>query len=106
MSLQITFVLFYVLTYVNFEIWVPRFSEGVLRTLGFRNFEILMRAFHFIPKNSAIGPSVNAGKNDSAATMEITPNTITPNVLVSVFNVPALSGMNFFFARIPAMATG
>ena len=57
-------------------------------------------------KCSAIGPKVNAGKNDSAATMMITANIITPKVPVSVFNVPADSGTNFLFARIPAIATG
>ena len=53
-----------------------------------------------------MGPSAKAGKKESAATMTITANTIIPNVPVSVFNVPALSGIYFFFARIPAMATG
>ena len=38
------------------------------------------------------------GKNDSAAIMKITTNVMTPKVNVSVFNVPALSGMNFFCA--------
>src|SRR4249920_2464884 len=53
-----------------------------------------------------MGPSDKAGKNDSAATIRITENTMIPNVLVSVFNVPADSGTNFFLARIPAIATG
>src|SRR5580704_10677917 len=62
--------------------------------------------FYFDAKNSAIGPSVKAGKKESAAIMAITANTIIPKVPVSVFKVPALSGTNFFLARIPAMASG
>ena len=63
--------------------------------------------FHYpFPKNSPIGPSANAGKKLKAATIKITRNTMIPNVLVSVFNVPELSGIYFFFARIPAIATG
>ena len=62
--------------------------------------------FYLIPKNSEIGPSANAGKKLSAATINITANTMIPNVDVSVLSVPALSGTYFFFARIPAMATG
>ena len=37
--------------------------------------------------------------------MKITANVMTPKVTVSVFNVPALSGINFFCASSPAMAT-
>ena len=61
---------------------------------------------YFIEKYSDNGPNARAGKNESAATMMITAKTITPNVPVSVFKVPALSGTNFFFARMPAMASG
>ena len=57
-------------------------------------------------KYSAIGPSAKAGKKQSATTIMIVANTIIPNVPVSVFNVPALSGIYFFFARMPAIATG
>src|SRR5258708_31155754 len=57
-------------------------------------------------KNSAMGPSARAGKKERAATMMITAKVITPKVPVSVFRVPVLSGMYFFFARMPAMATG
>lgn len=57
-------------------------------------------------KYSAIGPNVSAGKNDNAAIITITANTISPKVAVSVFKVPALSGMYFLLARIPAIATG
>ena len=46
-----------------------------------------------------------AGKNDNAATMNITANVITPNVTVSVLRVPALSGIYFFCAKRPAIAT-
>ena len=53
-----------------------------------------------------MGPNANAGKNDNAAMINITANTMMPNVDVSVLSVPALSGTYFFFARIPAMATG
>ena len=52
-----------------------------------------------------MGPSDKAGKNDKAATINITANTIMPKVDVSVFSVATLSGIYFFFARIPAMAT-
>jgi hypothetical protein len=55
---------------------------------------------------SAIGPKVNAGKNDNAATIRITVNMMTPKVAVSVFNVPSLSGIYFFWAIRPAIATG
>ena len=50
--------------------------------------------------------SDSAGKNDSAATIMITANVMPANVNVSVFNVPALSGINFFSASKPAIATG
>ena len=56
-------------------------------------------------KYSAIGPKVSAGKKDRAATIKITLKVITAKVAVSVFNVPALSGINFFCASRPAMAT-
>ena len=56
-------------------------------------------------KYSAIGPNDKAGKNDSAATMKITAKVITAKVTVSVFKVPALSGINFLFANNPAIAT-
>ena len=46
------------------------------------------------------------GKNDNAATIIMTANTITPKVTVSVLSVPADSGMNFLLASIPAIATG
>jgi len=57
-------------------------------------------------KYSAIGPNASAGKKDKAATITITANTIKPKVAVSVFNVPALSGIYFLFANMPAIATG
>ena len=38
--------------------------------------------------------------------MAITANTIKPNVDVSVLSVPELSGINFFSASSPAIATG
>ena len=57
-------------------------------------------------KCSAIGPNAKAGKNDKAAIINITANTITPKVPVSVFNVPADSGTNFLLANMPAMAIG
>ena len=55
-------------------------------------------------KYSAIGPNVSAGKKDRAATIKITQNVITANVTVSVFKVPALSGINFFCANSPAIS--
>ena len=56
-------------------------------------------------KCSAIVLNACTGKNDRAATMKITAKVITANVTVSVFSVPALSGINFFCASKPAMAT-
>ena len=53
-----------------------------------------------------MGPSVNAGKKDKAAKIMMTANVINPNVSVSVFRVPALSGIYFLLAKIPAMAIG
>ena len=61
---------------------------------------------YFIEKYSAIGPSVNEGKKDKAATIKITAKTIIPNVPVSVFRVPEPSGIYFLPARVPAIATG
>jgi hypothetical protein len=61
---------------------------------------------YFIEKCSAIGPKVKAGKNDNAAIITITANTMIPKVAVSVLSVPADSGMNFLLASIPAIATG
>jgi hypothetical protein len=57
-------------------------------------------------KNSAIGPNARDGKKDKAATTMITARVMIPNVPVSVWSVPADSGMYFFLASIPAMATG
>src|SRR4051812_18228043 len=67
---------------------------------------IIKPGYYFIPKYSAKGPNASAGKKLSATTIAITANVIIPNVAVSVFNVPALSGTYFFLASIPAMATG
>ena len=64
-----------------------------------------MLIFYF-EKYSDIGPNANAGKKLNAAMMAITANTMMPKVVVSVFKVPALSGTNFFLARMPAIATG
>ena len=61
---------------------------------------------YFNAKCSAIGPKVKAGKNASAAIMMITAKIIIPKVDVSLFSVPADSGINFLLASIPAMATG
>ena len=57
-------------------------------------------------KYSAIGPKANTGKNANAAIITITVNVTTPKVPVSVLNVPSLSGMYFFCANNPAIATG
>ncbi len=57
-------------------------------------------------KYSAIGPSVSAGKNDSAAMMMITHNNTALNATLSTLSVPALSGMYFFDASEPAIANG
>ena len=53
-----------------------------------------------------MGPNDKAGKNDKAAMIKITANTMMPKVEVSVLRVPALSGTYFFFAKMPAIATG
>ena len=52
-----------------------------------------------------MGPSASAGKNERAATMMMTAKVISEKVPVSVRSVPALSGMHFFDASSPAMAT-
>ena len=52
-----------------------------------------------------MGPRACAGKNERAATMMMTAKVISEKVNVSVFNVPALSGTNFFEASSQAMAT-
>jgi hypothetical protein len=57
-------------------------------------------------KYSAIGPNVNAGKKANAAKITITAKVINPKVSVSVFKVPALSGIYFLLAKMPAIATG
>src|SRR4051794_22309573 len=61
---------------------------------------------YLIEKYSAIGPNANEGKKESAATNTITTNTISPKVPVSVFKVPADSGIYFLLASMPAIATG
>lgn len=57
-------------------------------------------------KYSAIGPSVNAGKNERAATMMITESSTAINARLSTFNVPLLSGIYFLVAKDPAIANG
>ena len=47
-------------------------------------------------KCSAIVLSACAGKKDKAAIMKMTAKVIMAKVTVSVFSVPALSGMYFF----------
>lgn len=56
-------------------------------------------------KYSATGPKERAGKKDNNAIIRMTANTIVANVAVSVLNVPSPSGINFFSAKSPAMAT-
>ena len=43
-----------------------------------------------------MGPSASAGKNERAATMMMTAKVISEKVPVSVYNLTALSGKNFF----------
>ena len=57
-------------------------------------------------KCSANGPSASAGKYDNAFSTMMTAKVIIPKVSVSIFKVPADSGMNFFCASKPAIATG
>ena len=57
-------------------------------------------------KYSAIGPKARPIKNERATRMEITAKTMIPNVVVSALRVPADSGMYFFPASSPAIATG
>ena len=66
---------------------------------------LLIISYSYNVKCSAMVLNACTGKNDRAATMKMTANVITPNVPVSVLSVPALSGMYFFFARMPAIAT-
>ena len=61
---------------------------------------------YFSVKYSAKGPSAKAGKNDKAAIIAITAKTIIPKIEVSVFKVPALSGIYFLLASNPAIANG
>ena len=63
-------------------------------------------AFYFSVKYSANGPSASAGKNDKAAIIAITAKVMIPKIEVSVFRVPALSGMYFLPANKPAIANG
>src|SRR5690606_3826538 len=67
---------------------------------------ILILINYLIEKYSAIGPRVNAGKNANAATITITAKTINPKLAVSVFSVPAPSGIYLFSDKIPAIAIG
>ena len=57
-------------------------------------------------KYSAIGPKVRAGKKERAVMIKMTAKIISPKVVVSVFNVPALSGICFLPANKPAIANG
>ena len=61
---------------------------------------------YFNKKYSARGPRAKAGKKAKAAKIIMTAYVIIENVPVSVLNVPADSGITFFDARMPAMATG
>ncbi len=55
---------------------------------------------YFNVRNSAIGPSTNIGKNVNAPTITIVPMKMPPNKLLSVRNVPTVSGTNrLFFQR-------
>lgn len=55
---------------------------------------------------SAIGPRSATGKNVRAPMNTMVANVITPKVMPSVRNVPAVSARGFFAAREPAMASG
>ena len=52
---------------------------------------------YFNVRNSAIGPSTNIGKNVNAPTITIVPMKMPPNKLLSVRNVPTVSGTTVFF---------
>ena len=56
--------------------------------------------------HSAIGPNASAGKNANAAIITFTASVNKPNVAVSGFKVPALSGVCFLDASKPAIANG
>src|SRR5574337_1661961 len=62
--------------------------------------------FFYLPvvNCSAIDPSAQAGMNDSAPTITMTPIKSATNKGVCVGSVPRLDGTCFFFAREPAMA--
>src|SRR5215213_7870925 len=62
--------------------------------------------FNYIEKYSAKGPSVRAGKNESAAIMIITESNTATNAGLSTLRVPELSGTYFFEASDPAIANG
>ena len=85
---------------------IGKLVYGLIKSIEKKISNSLHFTSHHLLKNSDIGPKANAGKKLSAAIIAITAKTMMPNVVVSVFNVPALSGTYFFFARIPAMATG
>src|SRR5882762_2833845 len=78
---------------------------GVSRRGLCRNSGLDCLVLH-IEKYSAIGPNVNAGKNESAATIIITQSSTALNAILSTFRVPALSGMYLFEASEAAMANG
>src|SRR3569833_1567521 len=71
-------------------------------------FDLLFMVLYYlsIEKYSAIGPKASEGKYDNALSTIITAKVIAPKVIVSVFCVPADSGINFFWASKPAIATG
>ena len=85
-------------------------NKGTVGSQALDNASVLLVNFNLIILNhnekcSAIVLNACAGKNDNAATMKITANVITPKVTVSVLRVPALSGIYFFCAKRPAIAT-
>ena len=51
-------------------------------------------------------PEAATGRNSSAPTRMIVPNSRNPKVSVSVRMVPTVNGVGFFFARLAAIASG
>ncbi|EAL16369.1 hypothetical protein protein [Bacillus cereus G9241] len=60
---------------------------------------------YFNVRNSAIGPSTNIGKNVNAPTITIVPMKMPPNKLLSVRNVPTVSGTTVFSFNEAATAS-
>ena len=90
-----------------------------METLSFAGISWLLPSPRMVPQSppqltakgqrsecSATGPSTAAGRNNKAPTSRMVPSSTNPNVIVSVRRVPAVNGVGFLAARLPAMAIG